>query len=223
MVMKPVIIIAIAFFLFIPTTAFAPSHPEYVGSEIVCPPKTNNISNSICTDKPKSLSKLLENVKQKIPWMDDIIGWHTRGYVSENELFNAMKYLVRQGILMVQPIQDKTNVVFSSFRVPVGTENSILYTPIGSPVVLITYPLQSDLANPCSENFIADAVGVNGYTGGCFFPENYGGLNMQPTIYVSPHESMEGLIEHEMKHAECYYNEREDCEGHFYPKYLTSD
>jgi len=211
--MKPVIIIAIAFVLLIPVSVFAQS-------EIVCPPRHNS-PNSVCPDKPIILLELLEKVEQKLPWMKNIIGWHAQGEISENELFNAMKYLVRQGILIVQPVQDKTNVIFSSFRVPVGTENSVLYTSMGEPVVLITYPLQSDLANPCSENFVADTG--TGFTGGCFYPENYGGMNVQPTIYVSLHKSIVGVIEHEMIHAECYFNERSDCDGHYYPKYRASD
>ena len=73
------------------------SEPE----QIVCPQGFEPV-NGVCPDKPVILQEQpLEIIEQKVPWMKNIIGWYAQGEVSENELLEAIQYLINEKILVV--------------------------------------------------------------------------------------------------------------------------
>jgi hypothetical protein len=52
----------------------------------------------------KTINLNIENVdKSEIPdWVKNIFGWYSQDQVSEDELLNAIKYLIDEGILIVK-------------------------------------------------------------------------------------------------------------------------
>jgi len=69
--------------------------------QIVCPQGFESV-NGICQDKPVILQEQpLEIIEQKVPWMKNIIGWYAQGEVSEDELLEAIQYLIDEKILIM--------------------------------------------------------------------------------------------------------------------------
>jgi hypothetical protein len=69
--------------------------------QIVCPQGFEPV-NGVCPDKPVILQEPpLEIIEQRIPWTKNIIGWYAQGEISEDELLEAIQYLIDEGILVV--------------------------------------------------------------------------------------------------------------------------
>ena len=65
-------------------------------------PETKSQSNSI-DEHPFSVQSKSPELAEKIPkWVKNIFGWYAADQVSEDELLNAIKYLIKEGILIVE-------------------------------------------------------------------------------------------------------------------------
>jgi len=89
--MKPVIIIAIAFVLLIPTNAFA----QYTG---------NVGSGGITLEEALEIQRrnITNQSSGQIPsWVTNIFIWYAEDKIGESELLNALQYLIKEGILVI--------------------------------------------------------------------------------------------------------------------------
>jgi len=133
--MKPVIIIVIAFVLLIPLTAFA----QYMG----------NVGSGGETGS----YTLEESLEPRIPqWVKNIFGWYAADQVSEDELLNAIKYLIYEKILLLE---------YTSEPIPEPEINQKSENNVYSPACV---GCSIDDAREAANEMLLDAISISVWT-----------------------------------------------------------